>query len=224
MYKIYKLTSPSSKCYIGLTSQKPEKRLTQHIRRWKKGYKTKLTDAFSKYSPELWTQSILATAPTAKVARLLEILFIKYYNSIESGYNLTIGGDGVRPGMYRMPEEAKRKISIANKGRENKFKGIPRTQEVKNKLSKANKGRKFPGRSSSSTWVKGATPWNKNIPYTEERKTKHRICLGKRCTDGINNYTSVTDLAEQYNVSRATMLYRIKSSSKKFNTFCFIAS
>ncbi len=46
-------------------------------------------------------------------------------------------------GDYKLTEEHKRKIGKANKGKPNKFKGIPRSEETKRKISLHRKGFKF---------------------------------------------------------------------------------
>lgn len=221
MYKIYRLTSPSSKIYIGFTKQDMDRRFKQHIRRWKTGHITKLTSAFKKYDPAQWQIDILAVAPDVKSARMLEIAFIKYFNTILFGYNITIGGEGGHDFKYNVSNITKNKISKANKGRPNKYKGVPRTDETKRKLSIANKGRKFPGRKTITTWRPGHKPWNKSIALSETQLINHREKCGKLCTDGSVVFTSITEMALHYSTRRETMLYRINSQSQKFHNFRF---
>ncbi len=90
---------------------------------------------------------------TEKDALQKEIYWIKYYGrrDLKQGTlcNLTDGGEK-GPFGYNHTEKAKKKMSIAKKGKpsprkgkQSPFKGIPRSPEVCAKISKSNKGRIF---------------------------------------------------------------------------------
>ena len=76
-------------------------------------------------------------------------------------------GIGEKNGMFnkKHTEEAKKKVSDANKGKTAWNKGIPRDDALKAAVSKANKGK---------------TAWNKGRPRTEEEKQKMKDGWAKR--------------------------------------------
>ena len=90
---IYKVTSPSGKIYIGKTTKKLEIRKKQHFVTAKLGSDTKFSNAIRKYG-ELLIWEIIDNSDNKDNLSLLEISWIKYYNSYKSGYNSTLGGDG----------------------------------------------------------------------------------------------------------------------------------
>ena len=93
MYIIYKHTNKlNGKVYIGQTH------FTNLELRWLngKGYKTskKFNNAIKKYGWENFEHIILVSNIKSKEeANNLEKYYIKLYNSIENGYNISIGGD-----------------------------------------------------------------------------------------------------------------------------------
>lgn len=145
-YKLYVHISPSNKRYYGITSRK------KCEDRWQngKGYQTQLVfnRAINKYGWANFQHIILFDNLTEQEANLLEKCYIALYDTTNPkyGYNQSLGGN--------IPnEEAKRKISEANKGRklteEHKrkvgeaSKGRKHTEETKKKMSEAAKGRKL---------------------------------------------------------------------------------
>lgn len=119
---IYKFKSPSGKQYIGQAIDF-QKRYSTYKRRKQNSIGKKFWHAIQKYDGiENFEIEILC-----KVARLecvsefkklldkLEIFFIKYYDTYNSGYNSTQGGEGSLGRITK--EETKRKISEANKGK-----------------------------------------------------------------------------------------------------------
>jgi hypothetical protein len=100
---VYKLTSPSGKCYIGLSKGTLKARFKQHIqcrqrhKRNGKGYRgkgacPKLYYAFDKYAPETWAQEILFEDDNMDIIKQQEIAFIKQFDTITNGYNVLQGG------------------------------------------------------------------------------------------------------------------------------------
>lgn len=90
---VYAHISPSNKYYIGITSQKPE-------RRWRKGegytHNKYFTNAINKYGWDNFHHEIVASNLTEDEAKNFESLLIKKLNTTNSdfGYNLSSGGDG----------------------------------------------------------------------------------------------------------------------------------
>lgn len=148
MYTVYKHTAPNGKVYIGITSQKPEKR-------WENGHKYKdsphFYHAIRKYGWENFKHEILIDGLPKEQACDLEIKLISEYHARDPryGYNILIGGDCGALGVHRSAE-TRRKISEARKGTPCPMKGKHHTAEARRKMSKAHKGK-------PSTW-KGKHP------------------------------------------------------------------
>lgn len=94
---IYKLTSPSGKEYVGLTTKTLEKRMANHLLDSKnEKYKHRpLYRAFNKYGFNNFKIEKLADGDyTLKELQDLEIKFIEEYDTFNNGYNCTSGGEG----------------------------------------------------------------------------------------------------------------------------------
>lgn len=132
-YTVYRLTSPSNKVYIGMTSQPVKKR-------WKagRGYKNCVlfAKAIEKYGWENFKKEILFEGLDEEEAKALEYLFIKTHksNNPRYGYNLTEGGEGTK-GIKRT-EEQKEHLRQINLGKH-------LSEETKRKIGNAHKGNKY---------------------------------------------------------------------------------
>lgn len=128
---MYKHTSPSGKCYIGITSAKnPTLRWGVGGRRYlykheSRGEHVKFVNAIKKYGWDNFLHEILEENLTHKVAKEKEKYYIEKFDSYHNGYNGTFGGEGTI-GMTgekctwygrHHSEETKRKISEANKNK-----------------------------------------------------------------------------------------------------------
>lgn len=126
---VYMHTSPSNKRYIGITSQKPE-------RRWRKngeGYKDHLYfwRAIQKYGWDNFKHDILYANLTKEEAEKKEIELIASYNSnnIDFGYNMSIGGESGSKG-YKYTDEQRSRLSDIHKGEKNGMYGKHHTEET----------------------------------------------------------------------------------------------
>lgn len=93
-YLIYKHTNKvNHKCYIGQTCRADDPNL-----RWQNGYGyskcRKFYNAIKKYGWDSFEHEILAEVDNVAAADELEIEFIKKFDSIKNGYNITLGGAG----------------------------------------------------------------------------------------------------------------------------------
>jgi group I intron endonuclease len=176
---VYKITNLlNNKKYIGATSDL--------VRRMYHHYKCNhhigaLHNAIKKYGAENFIVEIVEQ-PSIEILYLREKYWIKFYNTYNDGYNLTLGGDGgATYGMLhkKHSSQTKEKISRSLKGRikgplskEHKDKisktksGKKQSEEFKYKVSIALKGRKLPLRSENhkknlSNALKGRIAWNK---------------------------------------------------------------
>src|SRR4030067_980626 len=115
MFLIYKVTSPSNKVYVGLTSESLDKRKNKHtdcaLHNRRKG---KFQNAIKKYK-DLLVWEVLEQVRTKEQAIEKEIYYIDKYNSFEEGYNCTLGGES-NFGL-KHSDETKRKMSKIAKGR-----------------------------------------------------------------------------------------------------------
>jgi len=93
---IYKLTSPSGKVYIGRAVHF-KKRMQTHKHTAKSGVKRPLYDAIRKYGWENFLKEVIDIAEGNEAAYALELKYIKQFDSINKGYNVSIitsdGGD-----------------------------------------------------------------------------------------------------------------------------------
>lgn len=111
----------NNKEYIGLTTRTVEQRWKQHIREsnreggWE--WNTPLGNAIKKYGKDSFEVFVLEECSSETEMKQKEIWLIRERKSLasETGYNLTLGGDG-RLG-YKLSEETKRKIGEGNFGK-----------------------------------------------------------------------------------------------------------
>ncbi len=132
---IYKLTGPTGKIYIGLTTQSLKRRLQQHrhsaknhqIKKdqqyhdnpqdnlAKSGQQQHLSSAICKYGMESFNVEVLGRFGSKDELNKAEIKYIKQFNSFSengNGYNLTAGGEGGLPN-----QEVRKKMSESQKHR-----------------------------------------------------------------------------------------------------------
>ena len=158
----------NNKEYIGLTTRALEERWKQHIREsnreggWE--WNTPLGNAIKKYGKDSFQVFVLEECSSETEMKQKEIWLIRERKSLasETGYNLTLGGDG-RLG-YKLSKETKRKIgegnlgkimsddakakmSIAAKkrcvGKPSPMDGKKHTDDALKKISESSKGRVF---------------------------------------------------------------------------------
>jgi group I intron endonuclease len=111
-YKIYVITSPLGKQYVGITMKSLEHRWRGHTYDafWEKK-STLLHEAIRLLGKEEFTIKLLRKAKTRYAAGKLEAFFIKKLNTWQpNGYNMAPAGTGCCPGIKRS-EETKLKIS-----------------------------------------------------------------------------------------------------------------
>jgi group I intron endonuclease len=89
---IYKITNPKGKIYIGKSKQ-IEHRFNSYKKIQHCSQQKKLYNSLKKYSPKTHVFEILREC-TEEQLNMLEMEYIKKYNSVEKGLNLTYGGDG----------------------------------------------------------------------------------------------------------------------------------
>ena len=119
IYSLYRHTFPNGKMYIGITKKTPVGR------RWQNGkgysHQPKMAHAITKYGWANVRHDVLLVGLTEQEAKFWEQFYIKQFDTVENGYNITFGGDGLT-GVKRS-EATKRKIGEAN--RQKNYPGNP---------------------------------------------------------------------------------------------------
>lgn len=148
---VYKHTSPSGKCYIGITNQKPENRWGHNGFNYaikKKDEKFKhpyFANAILKYGWDNFSHEILHENLSKEEACSLEQKYISMYKEDGKSYNISDGGEG--NWGYKFTDEQRKRMSEAQKGKKQsqetiakrvaKNTGKTRTDEQKMKTSKS---------------------------------------------------------------------------------------
>jgi hypothetical protein len=85
----------TGKSYIGYTKFSISERLARHIKNaFTYGIDTHFYRALRRYGVENLTSKIIDTADSEDVAKALECKYIDEYNTLNKGYNMTVGGTG----------------------------------------------------------------------------------------------------------------------------------
>ena len=140
---IYRVTNKiNGKKYVGQTVFSLEKRRRQHINDALSNKDTyHFHNALRKYGPDNFEWTILHKCSIIEELNMLEMYYIRLYNTFEKGYNLTLGGDGVVG--FEHSEELKKKMSDALKGSKNPNYGKTFSEETRQKMSDANRGKRL---------------------------------------------------------------------------------
>ena len=103
-------------------------------KRWGKGYGGKMGDAIKQFPFDLcWKKYIEFQTPNKEQALELESELMKWYDSVENGYNSSEYGSG----HYKRSEELKRKLSEAHTGEKHHMFGKHFSEEHRKHLSEA---------------------------------------------------------------------------------------
>lgn len=91
---IYKITNTiNGKCYIGQTRKSVEERFKEHMNDAKAGRGFYLQHAINKYGPENFKVEVLAEAGSLDELNRLEEFYIRKFDTVSTGYNLSYGGN-----------------------------------------------------------------------------------------------------------------------------------
>ena len=98
IYEIYIATSPSGKCYIGLTSNFTRRKRDHiykafHMSSTNIKFLTRFKAAIRKYGEEKIVWQVIDSAKDIETAKELERRYVLHFNSHHKGYNMTDGGD-----------------------------------------------------------------------------------------------------------------------------------
>lgn len=232
LYTVYIHFCPSKKRYVGITCNSVDKR-------WKngKGYKNNrhFYNAIKKYGWDNIEHIIIAENLSFDEASLMEKQLIEKYNTIDNhfGYNVCFGGQDGWVGVHHT-EEAKRKMSLAKKGKTYR-KGYKLSEETKRKISEKHKG-KYKGQPIKPKEPKAKYDENGKRIFSEEHKRKISESLKGvqrseivrknmseaqiktkkpvRCIDTGEEFESITMAGKQYGISK-TLIVRVCKGQNK---------
>jgi group I intron endonuclease len=91
---IYKITFPNGKVYIGKCKDLRSRKSSHRYSMNNNSNKTRLKRAFLKYGFDSVSWEVVFETNDSNLLNEKEIYFIEKYNSVKTGYNITIGGDG----------------------------------------------------------------------------------------------------------------------------------
>lgn len=123
-FMVYKHTFPNGKVYIGITSKNQPNQRWESGTGYSKEHQSVMYNAIQKYGWENVQHDILFTNLSKEEAINKEIELIKEYHSyihdpLCNGYNMTMGGDGIRGKKFT--KEQREKISRAKMGKRGKL-------------------------------------------------------------------------------------------------------
>jgi group I intron endonuclease len=139
---IYKVTNKvNGKIYIGQTVSNLEHRISQHFCA-KKSY---FHNALHKYGRENFEWKIIEYCESKEEMNEMEFHYIKQYNSVEDGYNLTYGGEGNYGHKFNKAfckKQSDLKKALYKSGWKHPMLGRNHTKESIKKMSKAVSGKR----------------------------------------------------------------------------------
>ena len=127
-YTVYRLENVvTKKNYIGMTSLNPQIR-------WRVGYRGKMEEAIHSFPLDLcWKKHIEFQTPNKEQALELESELMKWYDSVENGYNTSPFGSS-----HIYNEELKRKMSESLSGEKHPMFGKHHSEETRMKIRENN--------------------------------------------------------------------------------------
>lgn len=151
---IYLITSPSSKVYVGQSTVPFSEKEKWYIK-MEKYDKTdrKVANAIKKYGWQNMKFEVIEQDDswTKDQINEREIFWIQYYNSVNEGYNMTAGGDGVDSSLARKlalkhhqtmsPKKKEQRSANCSRGQKQRYATSPDTEETKKRKSDAHKGK-----------------------------------------------------------------------------------
>ena len=129
-YTVYRLENVvTKKNYIGMTSLEPK-------RRWCSGYRgKKMKEAIDAFPLDLcWKKHVEFQTPNKEQALELESELMKYYDSVENGYNISAYDSH----SCKHSEETRKKLSETHTGEKNPFYGKHLSEEHRKKIRENN--------------------------------------------------------------------------------------
>ena len=166
-YTVYRLENiVTKKSYIGMTSQNPKER-------WRSGYKGKMKEAIDAFPFDLcWKKHIEFQTPNKEQALELESELMKWYDSVENGYNISAYDSN----HYKHSEEHRKKTSESMSGKNNPMFGNHHSEEYRKKLSESMKGKIY-----GEVRLKPVLQFSKNGELIAEYPSAREACRQTGC-------------------------------------------
>jgi len=238
---LYRLTFPSDKFYIGMTTKSMKRRLWRHVAHANAGSQTQVARAIRKYGKESITATPLIVCSDLSTLRLLEERVIKAFDAVTNGYNINPKWNHTTDTTgYCHTKKARQRIAAAQKGRvrsaetrasmaaanlgkvlsfEHRAKialartGTTASPETRAKMSAALLGRVV----SLDTRAKISVAHRGKV-LSSEHRAKISIAHRKKVIVGNILYPSYTEAAKQHGVSHSCVSRRV--NSEKFKDWC----
>ena len=209
-YTVYMHICPNDKKYIGITSQKIE-------RRWGtngNGYKSQIFyRAITKYGWKNFKHKILYINLTKEEAEKIEIKLIKKYNTLlPNGYNIETGGNS----CGKFSEETKKKLSESKKGKKH-------SEDTKRKMSECRIGEKHPmygkhlsenHKNKLSESQKGKRTGKENPNYGNHKLAGGANPRAKKVFCEDKEFLCIKECAEYYGIKDNTLANWLNKSRK----------
>lgn len=114
----------NKKVYIGQTTQKVEDRFKQHLKLLKSNSNQIIHKAIKKYGKDKFYYEILECGVDVQDLNKKEEYYIKIYNSVENGYNISYGGgQSRRTPLISSEEDIKDIITLYEDGKSTRYIG-----------------------------------------------------------------------------------------------------
>lgn len=228
---IYKYTSPSGKVYIGQTINE-KKRRSGFLCETNDSYSkknSKIDNARKKYGVKNFKYDILFKKEYSDINEMIDELnflerkYIIEYDSLNNGYNMTEGGEGVL--KLEMSEETKNKITKANLKKYEKYindtkiypirhKNIKKTEKEKN-LNRCGEKNSFYGKHHSEETKKIISEKNSVKVVQIDKDTNEIINVFKSAKEAGNYFGKPRGNAEILKVCRGR--FKIQNGHIKHN-------
>lgn len=178
-YIIYEHISPSGKVYVGQTCNLKRRWMGNGYKYLSKNKNGKYAQpifahALLKYGWNNFTHKIILEGISKAEANYAEMYLIKWYKLHKKSYNITDGGEGCRKPI----SEEQRKQMVEYMRKYNPRKGKHHTEEAKRKISAANKGRKVTLKERENmrkSHLGSKSPWKWKRVYAFDKNTKKLV-------------------------------------------------
>ncbi len=192
---VYKAISPSNKIYIGITCETLESRKSKHLYTSKRT-KTKFNNAINKYGIHNFIWEILEHNLTKSQAIEKEKYYINEFNSYNSGYNSTFGGDGAW-GVKWKTEAIQKQIELRKQKYYFKGSEFCKTQsEILKKYYQNNPDKLEKARINARNLNKNKTPEQK--AYIKMRAASREAKIKRLATRGCKPFNCYDIVKKQY--------------------------
>ena len=187
MYRVYLITNlVNDKKYVGITHNTIEHRFQEHLAKSRcKNSDWKLHRAIRKYGQDNFKLELLEDNVSKENIEERENYYINLYDSLNHGYNMTVGGAGISGYKFTKEQSIARVKKIITPERNAKIsealKGRPFDEEHKKKLSASMK--EFHKTHDNS--FKGKQHTQETKDKIGSKNTKHKVLMLDKITEEV---------------------------------------